>query len=202
MSRHPLPTLPNPTDLGGVIARFPVAWPALLDAHDQILRGPATLSIGDRELIAAYVSALNGCAFCTAAHTSYAERYGAKPGVVDALVADPTTAAVDVAMRPILQYARALTLHPGVIGDAEIKAILAAGWTEESVMETAMVVALFNFMNRIVTGMGVAPFAERYREQIEAIRRLPMARRLEANQRDIGTRPYREYGKSLGIVAE
>ena len=195
-------SLPDPTDLADVLRRFPVGWPALLDAHDSILRAPASLSVGERELIAAYVSALNACAFCTAAHTAYAERYGVLPGVVDALLDAPERAAVEVQLLPVLAYARSLTRSPEQAHRGEVEAIRRAGWPEETVMEATMVVALFAFMNRIVLGMGVAPFAERYRDRLDAIRRLPVGRRLEANARDVGTTPYREYGRSIGLIRD
>lgn len=197
-----LPTLPDPTDLADVLQQFPIAWPALLDAHDSILRGPASLTIGERELIAAYVSGLNACAFCTAAHTTYAERYGIAPGVVDALLRDAERADLTPRLRPVLAHVRTLTLEPARTDQATVSAIRAAGWPAETIMEVAMVVALFSFMNRIVLGMGVSPFTERYHERLEGVRRIPMARRLEANSRDVGSSPYREYGRSLGLLTD
>ncbi|MBK7595313.1 MAG: peroxidase-related enzyme [Gemmatimonadetes bacterium] len=197
-----LPTLPDPTDLADVLQQFPIAWPALLDAHDSILRGPASLTIGERELIAAYVSGLNACAFCTAAHTTYAERYGTAPGVVDALLQDEECIDVAPRLRPVLAHVRTLTLTPARTDHAAVSGILAAGWPPETIMEVAMVVALFSFMNRIVLGMGVSPFAERYHERLEGVRRLPIARRLDANVRDVGSTPYRDYGRSLGLITD
>ena len=38
----------------------------------MLLRGPGTLTRGERELIAAYVSALNDCRYCTSAHSACA----------------------------------------------------------------------------------------------------------------------------------
>jgi alkylhydroperoxidase family enzyme len=49
-------------DYTGFLARF----------TNGVLRTPATISPGLRELIAAYTSRLNNCAFCTKAHAAAA----------------------------------------------------------------------------------------------------------------------------------
>ena len=40
----------------------------------EAMRGPSAWSVGDRELIAAYVSKVNECAFCVGAHSATATR--------------------------------------------------------------------------------------------------------------------------------
>jgi AhpD family alkylhydroperoxidase len=43
----------------------------------EVMRGHSAWSVGDRELMAAYVSKLNECPFCVGAHTATASRsYG------------------------------------------------------------------------------------------------------------------------------
>jgi len=39
---------------------------------EVLLRGPGTLTPGERELIAAYVSGLNECRYCCSSHSAYA----------------------------------------------------------------------------------------------------------------------------------
>src|SRR5712691_12431971 len=39
---------------------------------EVLLRGPSTLTRGERELIAAYVSSLNECRYCSSSHSAYA----------------------------------------------------------------------------------------------------------------------------------
>ncbi|MGH7254762.1 MAG: carboxymuconolactone decarboxylase family protein, partial [Nitrospirales bacterium] len=82
-----LRTNPNATlvDLFRVHPDF--ARPLHEFAH-RLLRGPSPLSEGERELLAAYVSALNRCEFCRAAHTAVAVRFGMPERLVDQLVQD------------------------------------------------------------------------------------------------------------------
>lgn len=179
----------------------PSGWLALLDAHDQILRGPGTLSIGERELIAAYVSALNECAFCRAAHTVYAERYGMSEVVLLAALEDPAAAPIPRLLQPVLAYARCLALTPSAVAPHHIAAIASVDHPPSVVHEVAKVVALFSLMNRIILGLGVASHAARYARRLAAVRRLPLHERLADNARHVGTAPYRAYGESIGLHA-
>lgn len=195
-----IPSLPPHPNLADVLRAFPGGWSALLDAHDTILRAESPLTIGERELTAAYVSGLNGCAFCWNAHTVYAESYGFSLAQCEAVLADVATAPIPERLRPVLAYARELTRAPSRMQAAYAQAILNAGWTEQAVMDTAMVVALFNFMNRVVLGTGVAPHDEYYARRRAVIAAQPLNERESANARDVGTHPYRAYGRQLGIV--
>ncbi len=195
-----LPSLPEKTNLADVIKAFPSGWPEMLAFHDRILRAESPLSIGERELIAAYVSGLNGCRYCLNAHRMYAESFGIAEGVVDRLLADPGHADVPERLRPVLAYVRLLTKSPGALTKAHVDAILDAGWPERAVADAAMVTALYNFMNRIIIGFGVDPFDEHYARRLAAVRRQPLEKRRAANERALGEDSYSAYGRSLGIM--
>jgi uncharacterized peroxidase-related enzyme len=150
-----LPSLPDPAHLADLFARYPGNVQPLLDFHDGLLRGEGALSVGERELIAAYVSALNACRFCTGAHKVYAEVFGQDPDVIDALVQDPATAPVDDALRPVLAYVAKLNALPSRLTQADAQAVYDAGWDERALYEAVQVCALFNMMNRIVEGTGI-----------------------------------------------
>ncbi|GAK32205.1 alkyl hydroperoxide reductase AhpD [Iodidimonas nitroreducens] len=197
-----LPSLPRKTNLSDVIKGFPVAWEPLFDFHDVVLRGESPLSIGERELIAAYVSGLNHCHFCYNAHRVYAESYGFAPDVTPALLDDLATAPIDDALRPILAYAGKLTIRPSDVTAADVAAILDAGWDETAVADTNKVAALFNYMNRVILGMGVDDFNDFYARRLEAVRAQPIEERKAANQKDLNTRHYRGYGVQLGVISE
>ncbi|RMD87800.1 MAG: peroxidase [Alphaproteobacteria bacterium] len=195
-----LPSLPEPTNLADVIRAFPEGWAEMLAYHDCILRGESPLGIAERELIAAYVSGLNGCRYCLNAHRMYAESFGIGEGVVDRLLDDPDTAPLPDRLRPILAYVRLLTKEPEALTKAHVDAILAAGWPERAVADAARVTALYNFMNRIIIGFGVDPFDDHYARRLAAVRKQPLEKRREANRRAIGSDTYRAYGRSLGIM--
>ncbi len=43
------------------------------DVTQEVMRGPSPWSIGDRELMAAFIAKTNECEFCTKAHSAVAD---------------------------------------------------------------------------------------------------------------------------------
>ncbi|MEM0946012.1 MAG: carboxymuconolactone decarboxylase family protein [Pseudomonadota bacterium] len=152
------PSLPEDARLGDVVAKFPRTIAPLLDYHDRLLRDPGALSPGQKELIAAYVSGLNACAFCHGAHTTMARAHGIDPDVIDALMADPDTAPVEPAMRPLLAYVSKLTRSPAMMTEADADAVYAAGWSEDALFEAIQTCGLNSLMNRILEGTGITEY--------------------------------------------
>jgi len=74
------PSLPAEADLGDVFRRFPDSAGPLMVFFETVLRGEGELSVGERELIAAYVSGLNACTFCYSSHKVYSEIFGQPKG--------------------------------------------------------------------------------------------------------------------------
>jgi AhpD family alkylhydroperoxidase len=56
----------------GLFRYRPETGRLLSELAEALLRGPGTLTRGERELIAAYVSALNDCRFCASSHSACA----------------------------------------------------------------------------------------------------------------------------------
>ncbi len=119
------------------------------------MRGPSSLSVAERELLAAYVSSLNHCKYCADIHASTAERLGESRGVVARLANNMEGAPIAEKMRPILRYAKKLTEQSAAITQTDTEAILEAGWDETALFHSIAVTALFNAMNRLVGGLGI-----------------------------------------------
>jgi len=150
-----LPSLPDPAHLMDLYARFPENVRPLMEYTDGLLRGEGELSVGERELIATYVSALNACTFCAGAHRAYAEVFGIDGALIDALIEDVESAPVDERLRPVLAYVAKLNTLPSRLVERDARAVYDAGWSEAALYEAVQVCALFNMMNRIVEGTGV-----------------------------------------------
>src|SRR5258707_706285 len=158
-----LNTLPPNTNLLHVFKAFPHTSKPLLEFHEAVLRGPSPFSDAERELIAAYVSALNRCRYCRAVHTATAERLGIAHGLVEHLIEDFDCAPLDSKMKPVLRYAHRLTRDVSGVTDADAKAVFAAGWDEGALHALVAVTALFNLMNRLLQGLRIeapAPYVE------------------------------------------
>lgn len=182
------PSLPPAPGLGDVLAAFPANSGLVLQLADQVLNAPSDFTVGERELLAAYVSGLNACAFCTGAHTFIARAHGMPPELVDAMLGDLATAPVDDRLRPVLAYVGKLTQAPAKMTEADAQAVYDAGWSEAALYDAVQVCALFNYMNRIVEGTGVAPYpiepAAATPEQLEARRGMT----------------YADFGRSIGVL--
>lgn len=150
-----LASMPKEATLLDVFRRFPATNVPLLEFHEALLRGPSPFTEGERELIAAYVSGLNGCRYCHGVHTATAERLGIAPGAIAALLAGDDTKAIPDNMRPVLSLAKRLTERPDGVTQSDVDAVFAAGWNETAFYHSVAVVALFNYMNRLVEGLGI-----------------------------------------------
>lgn len=139
-----------------VFREYPDTARAIGSLHQQIMRQESVFSAGERELMAALVSALNSCAFCAGIHGSAAEAFGVEPGLLDALVDDIDTAEVDEKLRPVLHFVAKLAMTPSRMVPADTEAVLAAGWDEKAVHDAVCVCAFYSFMNRYVDGTGLA----------------------------------------------
>lgn len=155
MTDRIFPSLPPDLQLLDLFRRFPHSVPPLLEYHDRLLRDSSPLTVAERELIAAFVSALNSCDFCHGAHAIAASVYGIDEQVLVAIVADPGTAPIDGRLKPILAYVRKLTLTPAMMTPGDAERVYEAGWDERALFDAISVCALFNMMNRIVSGAGI-----------------------------------------------
>lgn len=149
------PSIPN-LELLGLFRKFPDRGILpLLEYHDAILRSDSELSVAERELIAAYVSALNDCHYCFSAHRDHAKAWGVPGDVFGRVQIDLDHPFIDARLRPVLSFVRRLTIDPAGTGQADAQAIYDAGFSESGLFDIISVTALYNFMNRILEGAGI-----------------------------------------------
>lgn len=155
-------SLPDDAGVRHILALNPAAGRALIDFHTAVLRADTQLTAQDKELIAAYVSGLNACQYCFGVHKETAKAYGVEESLIVGLLDDIDSAPVDPKLKPILAYAKVLTLAPAKATQRHVDAIVAAGWTERDLHDAIRTVCLFNFMNRLLEGHGVKGSADVY----------------------------------------
>jgi len=152
-----------------IVAMTPEFRDAMGPYNRAILESPSELERGQREMIAAYVSGLNGCSYCYGVHTATSAAFGIEESVFKALMSDLESAPVDEKMKPLLRLARRLTLEPAKTVQADIDAITAAGWKEKTAHDAILVICMFNFMNRMLDGHGVKGDAAIHRARADAL---------------------------------
>lgn len=157
-----LPSLSGEATLLDVFKRFPGTARPLIEYHEVLMRGPSPLQIAERELIAAYVSGLNACQYCHGVHTVTARRFGVGEDLLNQLLQNPAEAPVPMRMKVLLAFVKKLTLDPGRMTHVDAEEVFAAGWDEQALHDAVSVCALFNFMNRLVEGLGIKTSASYY----------------------------------------
>jgi uncharacterized peroxidase-related enzyme len=128
----------------------------LIAYHEILLRGPSALGIDDRQLIAAFVSALNASNYFHGVVAETAEAFDVPANRLAALLFNVDAAPIAPRLKPIFRFVRKLTLTPSRVVAADRAAIIRAGWPEDAIHDAASICGLFNLMSRIVDGLGVA----------------------------------------------
>ena len=119
----------------------------------EAMRGPSAWSVGDRELMAAYVSKVNESAFCIGAHTATASQAYQDAPRVAAVLADLESAPVEEPLRATLRMLGKLT-RQGKADAEDMREVLAAGASPQQVEDALAVCAAFNTTGRLADAFG------------------------------------------------
>jgi uncharacterized peroxidase-related enzyme len=121
---------------------------------DVLLRGPSTLSRGERELIASYVSALNECSYCTSSHAAFAAaQLPEGMELVDQVRSDLAAAPVTPKLAALLRIAGAVQRSGRDVRASDVAAAREAGATDLEIHDTVLIAAAFCMFNRYVDGL-------------------------------------------------
>jgi uncharacterized peroxidase-related enzyme len=114
----------------------------------EAMRGPSAWSVGDRELMAAFVSQVNECEFCIKAHGAVAGRAYGEGSKVPAVLANLETAPIDESLRATLRMLGKLARQHAVDAD-DMRTVLAAGASREQIADALAVGFAFETTNRL-----------------------------------------------------
>ena len=162
-----LKSLPPNAHVYEVFASNPGVFEPFTEACEQIMRGPSELSPGQRELLGTFVSGLNACPYCHDVHNEAAKAYGFQADLSQRLRDDINDADMDEKLKPLFALARKSTEAAYKVTDADFEAARSAGWGEDAIRDAVVVSCLFNFMNRLVSTLGIAADS-RYLEEAGA----------------------------------
>ncbi|MEV4170487.1 peroxidase-related enzyme [Nonomuraea sp. NPDC049709] len=152
----------------GLLRYRPETGKVLSELAEVLLRGDNTLSRGERELIASYVSTLNECGFCARSHGAFAAAQldGGEEVVAHACAA-PDTAPISGKLRALLRVAAAVRHGGSAVTPEDVAAAREAGATDTEIHDTVLIAAAFCMFNRYVDGLATtapddpAPYAHR-----------------------------------------
>lgn len=130
------------------------------DYYDELLRGESGLTKTQREMIAVVVSSTNRCHYCIVSHSAALRKLTKDPALSDQIASDYKAADLEPRERAMLDFAVTLTKASADMTDADVDALREAGWTDEDIFDIAQVAAMFNFTNRLASGLGWEPNPE------------------------------------------
>lgn len=147
-----LKSQPGALGLRAIFGLMPDHAEGVVRYYESVMRGPSPLSAGERELIYSYCSALAGCHYAHTSHKACAIALGIDRRIFETILDDFDAAPVSTRLKPILRFARKLALAPAVMEPTDAAPIYAAGWPEQAVIDTIVVVSLTAWINRILNG--------------------------------------------------
>ncbi len=123
--------------------------------HDDV----NTVPMWFQEVISSYVSTLNGCPYSYANHWANARHLIGDDARADrieaALKANRPEDAFDGAQLAAMIYAGKLTQSPAAMAESDVSALKKAGWDDGEILEINQIVGYFNYVNRLLNGLGV-----------------------------------------------
>jgi AhpD family alkylhydroperoxidase len=119
----------------------------------EAMRGHSAWSVGDRELMAAYVAKTNLCEFCTKAHAAVAQGAYRDGKKVSAVLLDLDSSTIEEPLQATLLMLGKLT-RAHALDANDMRAVLAAGASRQQIEDALAVCFSFNVIGRLADAFG------------------------------------------------
>ena len=126
-----------------------------LDLYMTLMFGKSGLSRAEREAVAVVVSASNDCAYCVSHHTEALRRYIDDEDTLNLLMTADGLEALEPRLSNIVRHAERLTTAPVAMTESDLDELRTEGLSDKDILDLTLIVAYFNFVNRIAMGLGV-----------------------------------------------
>jgi uncharacterized peroxidase-related enzyme len=121
---------------------------------DVLLRGPHTLTPGERELIATFVSSQNECRYCQTIHGAIAAHHlGGDENLVACVKTDFRHAAISEKLKALLVIASKTARSGRLVTSDDVARAREQGATDLEIHDTVLIAAVFCLCNRYVDGL-------------------------------------------------
>lgn len=139
----------------GLMAFRPETALPLNQLAEVLLRSDNSLSRGDRELIATYVSYLNDCFFCQNAHGGIAQHYlQCDIRFIDQVKNDFQSTSLSPKLKALLSIAASVQKGGKYVTQEQIEKAKRQGTSDVEIHDTVLIAAAFCMFNRYVDGLG------------------------------------------------
>ena len=113
------------------------------------------LSRKEREAIAVVVSANNECSYCVSHHYEPLTRYEKDQQVLSTIRNADKLDTLDDRLAGMLRHAAKLTTTPHQVSSEDVRNLRDLDLSDRDILDITLIVAYFNFVNRIALGLGV-----------------------------------------------
>lgn len=139
----------------GPMAFRPATAKPLNELAEVLLRSENSLTRGERELIATYVSSLNDCFFCQNAHGGIAQHYlQCDMNFIDQVKSDYESMPISNKLKSLLSIAASVQKGGKNVTFPQIERAKELGATDIEIHDTVLIAAAFCMFNRYVDGLG------------------------------------------------
>ena len=139
----------------GPMAFRPETAKHLNELAEVLLRSDNSLTRGERELIATYVSSLNDCFFCQNAHGGLAQHYLQCDMVyIDQVKTHFQSTNLSPKVKALLSIAGSVQKGGKHVTPEQIEKARTVGATDLEIHDTVLIAAAFCMFNRYVDGLG------------------------------------------------
>lgn len=141
----------------GPLNQYPETAKPLLELAQTLLRGDSTLSAGERELIATYVSKRNECVFCSSSHGAAAKHLLHEDfDLVEQVWSNFEDAPISDKLKALLNIAGKVQQSGRDVADEDVARARGEGATDKEIHDTVLIAAAFCMYNRYVDGLATA----------------------------------------------
>ncbi len=139
----------------GPMAFRPETAKPLNELAEVLLRSENSLTRGERELIATYVSSQNDCFFCQNAHGGIAQHYlECDMSFIDDVKKDFQSTPISEKLKALLSIAGSVQKGGKKVTEDQIDKARIHGATDLEIHDTVLIAAAFCMFNRYVDGLG------------------------------------------------
>jgi uncharacterized peroxidase-related enzyme len=146
-----------PEGLPGISSGFafrPETSKPMRELAHILLHEPSSLTPGERELIATYVSSQNDCYFCQTSHGAAAASHLGGDEVVKQVKTDFQSAPVTPKLKALLAIAGKVQRGGKNVTSEDVAHARSLGATDLEIHDTVLIAAAFCMYNRYVDGLG------------------------------------------------
>ncbi len=133
----------------------PEAMRLHLDLYVSLMFGRSGLKREERELLGVVVSLTNHCDYCVEHHARALNYYWKDDDKIKKLKKDPMALDFNERTRRMVEYAVKLTREPEKVEEKDIERLREVGFSDPDILDINLITSYFNFVNRIVLGLGV-----------------------------------------------